>query len=74
MSHTSSASGPVARRMIQATGSKLPYFRVKMFGMSVGVVKSLGYVRCSLQVKCMPIYTCVCVCVCVCVHVAVVTT
>ena len=38
MSRTCSASGLVARRTIQAAGSKLSYFSIKMFGMSVGVV------------------------------------
>ena len=31
--------GVVARRMIQAASSNYPRFRVKMFGLSVGVVE-----------------------------------
>ena len=51
-----SASGLVARRTIQAPGSNYPRFRVKMFGMSVGVVRV--WTMSDVQVICMPIFTC----------------
>ena len=48
-----SASGLVARRTIQAEGSNYPRFRVKMFGMSVGVVGV--WAMSDVQVMSMPI-------------------